>query len=193
MDTRISIFIITLICELFLGGSLVLTLVIPQFRVWPPPSRKSWQYRYTWGLTIASFVGTVVIGILDWNSFIFKHWFRYAIGSALIIVGLSFAAWSIHTLSVQTTLGLGGSLVKTGLYRYSRNPQYVSDIVALAGYAILSNSWMTMITTFLGMVWFALAPFTEEPWLRERYGDEYEKYKSEVPRFLIFKEKVDAG
>jgi protein-S-isoprenylcysteine O-methyltransferase Ste14 len=96
-------------------------------------------------------------------------------------------------LSVQTTLGLGGSLVKTGLYRYSRNPQYVSDIVALAGYAILSNSWMTMITTFLGMVWFALAPFTEEPWLRERYGDEYEKYKSEVPRFLIFKEKVDAG
>ena len=190
---QVSIFIFTLICELFLGGSLVLTLAIPQIRVWPPPGRKSWQYHYTWGLTIASFLGIVAIGILDWNSFIFIHWVHSAIGSTLIMIGLSFATWSIHTLSVQTTLGLGGSLIKTGPYRYSRNPQYVGDIVALAGYAILTNSWMALITAILGMAWFALAPFTEEPWLSEHYGEEYEKYKSEVPRFLFSRKRSSAN
>ncbi len=32
MDVKTVLFMITLVCELFLGGSLVLTIVIPGFR-----------------------------------------------------------------------------------------------------------------------------------------------------------------
>ncbi|MDH3622522.1 MAG: hypothetical protein OES69_13780 [Myxococcales bacterium] len=34
------------------------------------------------------------------------------------------------------------------------------------------------------MAWFALTPFTEEPWLRKQYGEAYDAYCQRVPRFL---------
>jgi len=43
------------------------------------------------------------------------------------------------------------------------------------------------------MVWFVLAPFTEEPWLRDKFGAEYDSYMKRVPRFLSFRGQGDAG
>jgi len=60
----------------------------------------------------------------------------------------------------------------------------VGDILILVGYALVTNSTLTTITALLGMAWFFLAPFTEEPWLRERFGAEYEEYVQRVPRFI---------
>ena len=82
------------------------------------------------------------------------------------------------------TLGSLLVLVAEGPYRYTRNPQYVGDIVGLLGWGILCNSLLTWIVSLLGMAWFALAPFTEEPWLRARYGPAYEEFRRRVPRFL---------
>lgn len=31
---------------------------------------------------------------------------------------------------------------------------------------------------------YGLFPFTEEPWLREQYGDDYEEYCERTPRFI---------
>ena len=86
-----------------------------------------------------------------------------------------------------------GWLVKDGPYRFTRNPQYVADIGMLAGFAVLSNSFYAWITCLLGMIWFVLAPFTEEPWLRDQFGIEYDLYMKRVPRFLSFKRQGDAG
>lgn len=186
MDVKTVIFVITLVCKLFLGGSLVLTMVIPGFRVWPPPSRKSWQYRYAWGLTIASFLGIVVLGIVDWNSPVSTRWIQFAVGSIILVLGLAFAAWAIRVLSVTSTLGLRGKLIKRGPYRFSRNPQYLGDMLALLGYGILTGSRMAIIASVPGMLCFALAPFTEEPWLKQTYGEQYERYRQKVPRFMLF-------
>ena len=54
----------------------------------------------------------------------------------------------------------------------------------LIGFAILSNSILALPICIFGMVWFALAPFTEEPWLQERFGTDYDAYMRNVPRFL---------
>ena len=83
--------------------------------------------------------------------------------------------------------------MERGPYRISRNPQYVADIAMLAGFAILANSTYAWITCLLGMVWFVLAPFTEEPWLRDQFGVEYELYMKRVPRFLSLKRRDRAG
>ncbi len=188
-----ALFAFTLACEILLGGSLILTLVHPGFRVWPPPGRDSWQYRSTWGLTILSVAGVLILGILDWDSFLLHHWIRFPLGGLLLASGLAFAFWGIRTLSLHASLGLGGRLTTGGPYRYSRNPQYVGDIVALAGYALLSNSWMAMISGLIGMVWFFVAPFTEEPWLRQKHGEAYDRYAAEVPRFLGIPRKGESA
>jgi len=63
------IFTTTIMVEAFLVVSLIVTLVNPSLRVWPPPERNSWQYFFTWGLSIGSWAGILTLGILDWNSF----------------------------------------------------------------------------------------------------------------------------
>ncbi len=184
MDPVRIIFTLTLLAELLLGAGLVLTLVRPGLRIWPPPGRDSWQYRGIWALTLVSSLGVVLTGLLDWNRCAFGHWLRLPVGGALAVGGLLLALWGVRTLSVHASLGLGGRLVESGPYRYTRNPQYVGDIALLLGWAILCNSLLTWMLCLLGMAWFALAPFTEEPWLREQHGPPYDAYRSRVPRFV---------
>ena len=83
--------------------------------------------------------------------------------------------------------------MEEGPYRFTRNPQYVADIGMLAGFAILTNSTYAWITCLLGIVWFVLAPFTEEPWLRDQFGVEYDSYIKRVPRFLSLKPQARDG
>ena len=136
---------------------------MPRFRIWPPPKRMSWQYIYTWGLTLASYAGILSLGILDWNSFILSHWLRFPIGIAIIFTSFVLVMWAIWILGFHASQGLGGKLVQQGPYRFTRNPQYVANISMLIGFAILSNSILALPICIFGMVWFALAPFTEEP------------------------------
>ncbi len=174
---------VTFLSLILLGISLVVTIARPQCRVWPPPSRASWQYWYTWGLTGLAMLGTTILGILDWNTFSLPQWLRVA-GGLLSLSGASFALWGVRELGARASQGLGGELATTGPYRYSRNPQYVGDIALLLGFGLLCNSALTLAAVALGVFWFALAPFAEEPWLREGLGPSYEEYTRHVPRFL---------
>lgn len=185
MHDLVSIaFVTTLGALLALGLCLTFSLVRPYARVWPPPERHSWQFRVVWGLTLISTAGIVLTGVLDWNSGPLGHWLRLPVGATLVLGGLLFALCGMTTLGRHATLGLEGTLLESGPYRWTRNPQYVGDFAALLGWAVLCNSGRTSWVAILAMACFALAPFTEEPWLREQYGEAYDAYRSRVPRFL---------
>jgi protein-S-isoprenylcysteine O-methyltransferase Ste14 len=184
MSMRTWVFSGVIFIEGILGLSLILTILSPRIRVWPPPSRNSWQYWYTWSLTVASVIGVIAIGILDWGSLGLDQPGWKVAGGALILSGSTLALWAVRILTIRTSLGLSGTLTLDGPYRYTRNPQYVGDIVLTLGYVLLSNSWMALAAGLLGSAWFVLAPFTEEPWLRERYGAAYERYMAQIPRFI---------
>ena len=148
---------VTFLSLILLGISLVVTIARPHCRVWPPPSRASWQYWYTWGFTGLAMLGTAILGILDWNTFSIPQWLRAAAG-LLALSGACFALWGVRELGARATQGLGGELATTGPYRYSRNPQYVGDIALLLGFGLLCNSALTLGAVALGIVWFSLAP-----------------------------------
>lgn len=173
----------TLIAEVLLGGCLVVSLARPTMRIWPPPGRNSWQYRLVWTLTGLSAVGLSAVGVLDWNTFALDRWVRIPVSTLLIVGGLALALWAVRVLGVHATSGLQDSLVEVGPYRFTRNPQYVGDIVLLLGWGILANSLRAWILCILAMAWFALAPFTEEPWLRKQHGEAYDAYCQRVSRF----------
>ncbi len=184
MDIRLLTFIITIVDEILLGVSLVITLLMPKYRIWPPPSKRSWQFFYTWGIFTIAMLGIVLLSIIDWNNFLFSHWSRYPFGLALLIAGLSLALWAVMTLSTHSSLGLKGKLITYGPYKYTRNPQYLGDIIMIAGLIVLANSFFVLITGIVLILWFILAPLTEEPWLREEFGEEYDKYCGKVRRFI---------
>jgi protein-S-isoprenylcysteine O-methyltransferase Ste14 len=125
-----------------------------------------------------------VIGVLDWDSLGYDHWSRFAIGVPLIGFGFFFGLWAVRALGAHQSLGLRGTLLTTGPYRRTRNPQYVSDVLLFVGAILITNSLMALLTGIVAILWFLLAPLSEEPWLRDQFGAPYEEYCKEVPRFL---------
>jgi protein-S-isoprenylcysteine O-methyltransferase Ste14 len=184
------IFAIILFCEILLTLGLVVSIARPEMTLWPPPGKNSWQQHYMLTLTFMPMVLAIPLGFLDWNSFLWAHWSRYLIGAVLSVAGLWFALWGTRSLSLQASLGLKGEFIKTGPYRYSRNPQYVGWSAFFVGYVLLCNSVLILIVAAAGTVLFGLTPFTEEPWLRQRFGQKYDQYVAQVPRFAGIPKKT---
>jgi protein-S-isoprenylcysteine O-methyltransferase Ste14 len=77
------------------------------------------------------------------------------------------------------------ALVVQGLYRYVRNPMYLSVSAIVLGEVLLTRSRALLI---YWVIWFACANLFvmlyEEPALRRRFGDSYERYTRSVGRWL---------
>jgi protein-S-isoprenylcysteine O-methyltransferase Ste14 len=178
------LFAVALAAQLVLVGGAVLALVRPGLRVWPPPGRDSWQFRFVWiGFALAA-GAMIALGVADWNGLGLPRLPRLAVGGLLVVAGLSVAFRAIARLSWHQSLGLQGELRTGGLYRFSRNPQYVGDMAATAGWAVLTGSGFVAGVAAAAVAWYALLPLLEEPWLERRYGDAYRRYRARVPRFL---------
>jgi protein-S-isoprenylcysteine O-methyltransferase Ste14 len=168
--------------------SLIATLLVPRLRLWPPPGRDTWQYRLTWTLFAVSFAGFLVVGGLDAGSLGLRRWVGEAgtliVGSTLFMGGTAVASYAMGELGLRGALGLEAELVTEGPFAVSRNPGYVGDLLLIVGYVILADSRLAGLIGVLGVLWFLLAPFAEEPWLEQQYGDAYRRYKNRHPRFL---------
>ncbi len=112
------------------------------------------------------------------------------LGIFLICIGL---ALMYKTIALFARLGKGTlapwdrtrKLVVHGIYRHVRNPMISGVFCILLGEAVLAGSFPLLI-------WFAVffvlnlifIPLFEESSLEARFGDEYELYKRNVPRWL---------
>jgi protein-S-isoprenylcysteine O-methyltransferase Ste14 len=179
-----ELLLVTLALQFALALSLVVTLVWPTVRFWPLPEAHSWRFYFTWVGKWLHLSGTFLLGVLGWGSHGFPGWVRFGVGTLLLVLGLGSLLWSVRVLSVHASLGLSGHLVRSGPYRYSRNPQYVSLLAVLAGWWLLSASSLALWACLGAGAWYFLAPFVEEPWLRVQFGAEYEAYAKTAPRFI---------
>jgi len=105
------------------------------------------------------------------------------IGAALLVACIwEFARSGRGTLS---PVDPPRELVVRGLYRYVRNPMYLSVTVIVLGEVLLSGSRPLLL---YWAIWFvAVNLFVvgyEEPALRRRFGESYERYRREVRRWL---------
>jgi protein-S-isoprenylcysteine O-methyltransferase Ste14 len=178
---------ITIAAQFVLLVCLAISIWRPARRVWPPPSRNSWQFYVTWFLSWVGLSGVFLLAVLDENSLGWPVWLRLGAGIPLLLLGAVCLFWSFRSLSPHTTLGLPGPLIRDGPYRWSRNPQYLGSCVYMASLVLLSGSAFTALGCSAVALWFLAAPFSEEPWLRERFGAAYEAYCREVPRFFTLR------
>ncbi|MHA1151673.1 MAG: methyltransferase family protein [Alphaproteobacteria bacterium] len=113
-------------------------------------------------------------------------WLAAVLGAA----GLTFGVW---TASLFTRFGEGTpapwdppkKLVVLGPYRHVRNPMITSVLAMLAAEALLFQSWP--LAAWLAVFFTANAiyfPLSEEPGLAHRFGNDYDRYKAKVPRWL---------
>ncbi|MCE2398718.1 MAG: isoprenylcysteine carboxylmethyltransferase family protein [Gemmatimonadetes bacterium] len=163
----------------------VWSAAVPDKRLWPPPcGRGSWPYVLNWAGFYAVCGINVLLLLMYWNSWIFQSPLRFVVGIPMVVLGGLLALWGMVAIGWRNTSGLKGGFVSTGPYRITRNPQYVGDIVLFLGVSVIANSLLLWITHLLIALVFIVAPFAEEPWLEEQYGDAYREYRQRVRRFL---------
>ena len=77
------------------------------------------------------------------------------------------------------------SLVQSGFYAHSRNPMYVGNYLMMVGFVLLYGSlWgYVLVLPFFTLVYYAIVK-TEEGFLREKFGREYDEYSARVNRFI---------
>lgn len=151
--------------------------------LWPVPHKGSWQSYTFWPLFRTGLGLTILLGMWQFATAA-DHGFEAVIGLPLALVALGFTIYGYFDLGIENTYGADDSLVTTGLYRYSRNPQYVASIIGFAGLAIAVATPEIVVLSALAVTVYSLLPFAEEPWLEQAYGEAYKNYEAETPRFL---------
>lgn len=167
------------------GGSILLGIVTSAASIgsyWPPGER-NWNYYFHWVGSQVFNLTIIVTYVADPGEWVAPMEF-FVPGIVLTILGFGVAVAAGFGLGVEETLGLEGDLRTTGWYRYSRNPQYVGYIIACVGCAFLANAPQVTILMAIYLGWWVALPFAEEPWLKEQYGEEYERYARQTPRFV---------
>ena len=115
---------------------------------------------------------------------------RFWIGLVVAVVGFVPAVW---TARLFLTIGEGtpapwappSKLVVVGPYRYVRNPMIRGVLRMLAAEAFLLGSWPIagwMLVLFLVTMIYLIR--VEEPALEQRFGEDYRRYKANVPRWI---------
>ncbi|MDG5821024.1 PEMT/PEM2 methyltransferase family protein [Natronococcus sp. A-GB7] len=149
-----------------------------------PPGERGWRFYAQWTLSQTFTICLLLVAIADPDQLGLPRGPSLVVGLALFVPGFAIAIVAGVDLGGEETVGLTGELRTDGWYRYSRNPQYVGYIAASVGFALLANSALVAVLCAVYVGWWLLLPLAEEPWLREQYGEEYERYAERVPRFV---------
>ena len=106
-----------------------------------------------------------------------------ALGGVLLIE--TFARFALQGLGTPAPIAPTKTLVVTGSYRFVRNPMYVAVISLILGQALLFGSVWTLIYGLFG--WLIVHLFVlgyEEPTLSHSYGEQYDRYRANVRRWI---------
>jgi protein-S-isoprenylcysteine O-methyltransferase Ste14 len=89
---------------------------------------------------------------------------------------------TITIVNVAST-PLGEPFTK-GVYRYSRNPAYLSQIIIFFGIGIASASWLYLLLSSVLIVLTFLLIGIEERVTLDKLGESYREYMNRTPRWL---------
>jgi protein-S-isoprenylcysteine O-methyltransferase Ste14 len=136
----------------------------------------------------------VVAGLGPWllTGWRAHHYFLPAevLGVALIAAGLAFllpafVRFALEGIGTPAPIAPTQRLVVGGAYRYVRNPMYLAVGAIVVGQGLLFGQTILFVYALaFGVAVMAFVLGHEEPTLARRFGDEYDTYLREVPRWL---------
>lgn len=107
-----------------------------------------------------------------------------AAGAAACVAGVA-AFRRARTTVDPTRPDRASSLVRDGIYRFTRNPMYLGFLLVLLGLGLLLGSWPALFVAIAFVPWmnrFQIGP--EERALAGLFGEEFERFRRDVRRWL---------
>jgi protein-S-isoprenylcysteine O-methyltransferase Ste14 len=135
---------------------------------------------FTWIVPILLLISSWKWGI--WNEA------AYLGGLVFIVAGEAVRIWAAGYIQKDDVIATGGP------YAFVRNPLYFGSFLLTVGYVLLSGlgvsyspliavlAWAAMIALFL--LFHLAAIFSEERFLKEKFGEPYAAYLRSVPRLF---------
>lgn len=117
-----------------------------------------------------------------------QSWTGYA-GAFFMVVGFTLMGSAIYEIARHKTTFIprksSSRLVQSGVYSFSRNPDYLGDVLVLTGLIIWWGAALSL-PLILIFVWVLTRRFIveEELHLQNAYGSQFEAYKSKVSRWV---------
>ncbi len=112
------------------------------------------------------------------------------IGLVPVLVGVAiylWCAWDFATFGRGTPAVFDPPkvLVARGLYRFIRNPMYVGILSILLGEAVLFASLkLTGYAIVVALIFHTFVALYEEPALGKQFGESYQDYYAQTPRWF---------
>jgi protein-S-isoprenylcysteine O-methyltransferase Ste14 len=138
------------------------------------------------------YLGSILVGLLlhfAWPLPLVRHPVGALIGAGVVLLAVGLFVTAIRTFRAASTHVPGNrpttTIVRTGPYRFSRNPIYVAFSALQVGIALCAGTLWLLITLVpaLALMSFWVIP-REERYLEARFSSEYLSYKSSVRRWL---------
>ena len=96
-------------------------------------------------------------------------------GAAFALIGEAIRIWAAGHLEKSR------EVTRSGPYRFTRHPLYLGSSIIALGIAVASSSlWVAVIVAVYVLTAIPAAILSEEAHLREKFGGDYDAYKSRV-------------
>jgi protein-S-isoprenylcysteine O-methyltransferase Ste14 len=138
------------------------------------------------------YVGSIALGLmlhLLWPARFVASSVSMPVGAMVTVLAIALFVSAVRTLRAAGTPVPGNlpttTIVRTGPYRFSRNPIYLAFSLFQLGLSIWVNS-LAMLSTLIpavALMWLVVIP-REERYLEARFSSEYLPYKASVRRWI---------
>jgi len=132
---------------------------------------------------VIGYIATVIFYI----AFLYSIFLPFKLGTAWFYIGLFIF---LMVLFVLITAGINfittplDKPVTKGIYRYSRHPLYLSNLLVFVAIGIATASWIILLASIIFLILVNIVINSEEHYCKEKYGDTYKEYLNNVPRWI---------
>lgn len=145
---------------------------------------------------VAVIIGLTVLGIVLSSRNMLPLIRQKGVSVVMLICGIGLVGYGIYLWYAAVIKDkiddgiMNNRLVTTGVYAQVRNPIYSAFLIACTGILLIYGNILLLFLPFLYWGFLTvLMRSSEEKWLRELYGKEYEEYCRRVNRCIPWRKK----
>jgi len=187
-----NIALIILVHQIIFQGMFFAKNILLRHRLGIPVRGKNREAKLSIGFMTLFIMFSFLLGLLDTPVGTVKMIagnIRMAISIMLLVMNLLIAAASLIGLKDSWRIGIleeqQTDLVEGGIYRFSRNPYFLSYLIMFAAYTILLQNVILLALSLVGFAVIHMMVLREENHLMAQHAEKYNHYRKRVARYFI--------